>query len=178
MLARVKSSREIVHDRRTTDIPFGSVVDAIQVKDPFGDQAEVTRQLRDDPLGRLHSRKQIDDAQYHAGRAYQRDWETAERGPRAIDPTKEAVDGGMLAEPITESQQTAARRLNRALKDLGTDGASITHDVLVGGMTMEQVANRRGWRGRTWEEYFGKRFRECLDSLAVVYGFAQRKRRP
>lgn len=177
MLARVKT-REIVHDRRTADMPINSVVDAIQVKDPFGDQVVVTRQLRDDPLGRLHSRRQIDDAQYQAGRAYQQDWETAERGPRAIDPTREAVDGGQLAEPITESQRKSAKRLNHALAELGADGASITHDVLVSGMTMAQVATRRGWKGKTWEEYFGRRFRECLDSLAVVYGYAQRRRRP
>lgn len=178
MLARVRTPREVVHDRRTADMPINSIVGEVQIKDPYGDQAIVTRQLRDDPLGRLHARSQIDEAQFQAGRAYQRDWETAERGPRAIDPTKEAVDGGLMAEAITDPQRKAAKRLNNALAELGADGASITHDVLVTGMTMEQVAHRRGWTGKSWVEYFGKRFRECLDSLAVVYGFAQRRRRP
>ena len=31
-------------------------------------------------------RRQIDEAQYRAGRVFQRDWEIAERGARAIDP--------------------------------------------------------------------------------------------
>lgn len=164
-----------VHDRRAKELAVKVEVGSIVVEDPFDHLAriEVVRNLRDDPLARLHARSQIDEAQFQAGRAYQRDWETAERGPCAIDPTKEAVDGGRLAEPITEGQQKAARRLNVALNELGSDGSSIVYDVLIDGMTMEQVSGRRGWKGKAWEEYFGKRFRECLDRLAVVYGFAE-----
>jgi hypothetical protein len=52
------------------------------------------RQLRNDPLARLHSHRQIDDAQFAAGRAFQNDREIAERGPRrSILPRKPLTAG-------------------------------------------------------------------------------------
>src|SRR5262249_51218620 len=91
----------VVHDRRSADTLATGQYAAIDVDDPYGqrgDKVTVLRQTRGDPLGRLHAHHQIDDAQYHAGRAYQGDRERADRGARAIDPTKEAVDGGRLPE--------------------------------------------------------------------------------
>jgi hypothetical protein len=41
---------------------------------------------------------------------------------------------------------------------------------------MEQIANRRSLRGQRWIDYFAKRFRECLDRLAMIYGFATERR--
>jgi len=63
-------------------------------------------------------------------------------------------------------------RLNRAERALGADGSALTHAVLIAGQTVSQVARSRGLAGERWEKYFGLRFRECLDRLAVVYGFA------
>jgi len=40
------------------------------------------RSIRNDPLGKLHSHRQLDEAQYQGGRAFQEDWEKAERGPQ------------------------------------------------------------------------------------------------
>lgn len=147
-----------------------------EVDDPFelGAKIIVMRSTRDDPLGDLHARHMIDEAQYQAGREFQNDFETAERGPRAIDPSKEYVDGGALPEPITEAQRRAARQLAIVYRALGQDGSAIVHDVLVHCRTRAQVASRRGVQGRTWDEYFGRRFRECLDCLALVYGFASK----
>jgi hypothetical protein len=162
------------HDRRTTDLLRNAQVAPIEVDDPLelGGKLIVMRSTRDDPLADSHARGQIDEAQYQAGRAFQLDFETAERGPQAIDPSKEAVDGGMMPEPITEAQRKAAKQLAVAYRALGQDGAALAHDVLVHGKTRVQVAAARGLSGRRWEEYFGMRFRECLDRLAVVYGFA------
>lgn len=164
-----------LHDRRSTDIQAAHAV-PMEVDDPLaldvGDKITVSRSTRNDPLAALHSRRQIDDAQYHGGRAFQADWERAERGPQAVDPTKEAVDGGRMPEPITEGQRKSVVRLNRCERELGADGAALCHDVLIHGMTMFQVAQRRSLSGERWEKYFGTRFRECLDRLAVIYGFA------
>jgi len=66
-------------------------------------------------------------------------------------------------------------RLNRAERELGADGAALAHEVLVLGMTMEQVGQRRGLRGQRWTDYFARRFRECLDRLALIYGFATQR---
>ena len=165
-----------VHDRRSHDLLRNAQVGALEVEDPMGlepgDKITVLRSTRDDPLARLHDRRQIDEAQYNGGRAFQNDFETAERGPQAIDPSKEYVDGGRLPEPITEQQRKAVMRLNRAERALGADGSALTHAVLIAGQTVSQVARSRGLAGERWEKYFGLRFRECLDRLAVVYGFA------
>ena len=75
-------------------------------------------------------------------------------------------------EVITESQRKAVLRLNRCERELGADGSALVHDVLVKGMTMEQVGQRRGLRSQRWNDYFARRFRECLDRLALIYGFA------
>jgi hypothetical protein len=50
--------------------------------------------------------------------------------------------------------------------------------VLILGMTMEQVGQRRALRGQRAMDYFARRFRECLDRLALLYGFATEKRSP
>ena len=114
--------------------------------------------------------------QYQGGRAFQSDWEKAERGPQAVDPTREYVDGGQRREPITEGQRKAVLRLNRAERELGADGSALVHEVLILGMTMEQIGQRRGVRGQRWIDYFARRFRECLDRLALMYGFATERR--
>ena len=50
-------------------------------------------QLRDDPLGALWVRQQIDDAKYHAGRRWQRLYEASQIGDlRGMDLTRERVD--------------------------------------------------------------------------------------
>ena len=168
------------HDRRASDSNRGveSYLTPKEVDDPYevGGKIIVMRSTRDDPLADLHARHMIDEAQYHAGREFQSDFETAERGPRAIDPSKEAVDGGMAPEPITESQRRAARQLAVVYRQLGQNGSALVHDVLVHAKTRAQVAASRGLQGKRWEEYFGMRFRECLDCLALVYGFSMEKR--
>ena len=86
-------------------------VAAIEVDDPMGldpgDKIVTLRSIRNDPLARLHTHRQIDEAQYQGGRAFQDDWEKAERGPQAVDPSREYVDGGQRREPITERQRKA-----------------------------------------------------------------------
>jgi hypothetical protein len=155
-------------------------VAAIEVDDPVGleagDKIVTLRSIRNDPLARLHSHRQIDEAQYQGGRAFQDDWEKAERGPQAVDPSREYVDGGQYREPIAEGRRKAVLRLNRAERELGADGSVLVHEVLIPGMTMDQICQRRGLRGQRWLDYFARRFRECLDRLALIYGFATERR--
>jgi hypothetical protein len=164
------------HDRRSQDLPYNAEVATVEVDDPLGvepgEKIVALRSIRNDPLGRLHAHRQIDEAQYRGGRAFQGDWERAERGPRAVDTTREYVDGGQPREPITEGQRRAALRLNRAEHELGAHGSMLVHDVLISGMTMEQIGQRRGLLTQRWQDYFARRFKECLDRLALIYGFA------
>src|SRR3954465_11506205 len=100
-MARPRRSKSIriskSHDRRAHDLPRNAEVIAVEIDDPLalepGEKIVVLRSVRNDPLGRLHAHHQIDDAQYRGGRAFQNDWERAERGPQAIDPAREYVDG-------------------------------------------------------------------------------------
>ena len=133
------------------------------------------RSIRDDPLADHHARGHVDEAQYHAGRAFQKDFEAAERGPKAIDFTKEAVDGGSLPEPLTKARWAAGRQLAIVYRELGSDGCALVHDILVHCRTLEQVAENRGLEGRKWRDYFFFRFCECLDRMATIYGLAMKK---
>src|SRR6202040_1760606 len=118
-----------VHDRRSRDLPRNAGLATVEVDDPLalepGEKIVTLRSIRNDPLGRLHSHRQIDEAQYQGGRAFQGDWEKAERGPQAVDPTREYVDGGRGREPITEGQRKAVLRPNRAEREIGADGAAL-----------------------------------------------------
>lgn len=165
-----------IYDRRSREVPFNAEVAEVEVDNPLaldpGEKIVAVRSIRNDPLGRLHSHHQIDEAQYRGGRAFQSDWERAERGPQAMDPTREYVDGARTREPLTESQRQAVLRLNLVERELGADGAALVHDVLVLGLTMDQIGERRAVHTQRWNDYFARRFRECLDRLALIYGFA------
>ena len=179
-MGRVRRNRSYklaqIYDRRSREVPFNAEVAEVEIDNPLaldpGEKIMAIRSIRSDPLGRLHSHHQIDEAQYRGGRAFQNDWERAERGPQAMDPTREYVDGARTREPVTESQRQAVLRLNRIERELGTDGAALVHDVLVLGLTMDQIGQRRAVRTQRWNDYFARRFRECLDRLALIYGFA------
>jgi hypothetical protein len=169
-----------VHDRRSRDLTRNAQVAAVEVDDPMGlepgDKIVTLRSIRNDPLGRLHSHRQIDEAQYQGGRAFQDDWEKAERGPQAVDPGREYVDGGQMREPITERQRKAVLRLNRVERELGADGSALVHEVLISGLTLQQIGQRRGLSSQRWIDYFARRLQECLDRLALIYGFVTERR--
>jgi hypothetical protein len=60
-----------IHDRRSRDLLRNAEVAAIEVDDPLGldpgDKIVTLRSIRNDPLARLHTHRQIDEAQYHGG---------------------------------------------------------------------------------------------------------------
>src|ERR1700682_6795818 len=138
-MARAKRNRQHnaqkVHARRSKDLPRNAEVAAVEVDDPLGlepgEKIVTLRSLRNDPLGKLHSHRHIDEAQFQGGRAFQDDWEKAERGPGAVDPTREYVDGGQAREPITERQRKAVLRLNRAERELGAAGSRLVEEGLI-----------------------------------------------
>jgi hypothetical protein len=173
-----------VVDRRATELGKGADVYFVEVDDPYEAGAKIlsARSRRDDPLAGMHARRTIDEAQYWGGRAFQADFEAAERGPRAIDPGKEFVDGGLTPEPITEAQQRAAVQLARVYRELGPDGSALMHDVLIHAQNYKQIAAARGFSGERWEKFFGMSVHMHLHTLAWVYGFAKepsgRKRIP
>jgi hypothetical protein len=167
-----------VHDRRAREINRGSASHIVEVEidDPFepGARISAVRSVRDDPLADQLARGHIDEAQFLAGRQFQKDFETAERGPRAI-ALSEAVDSSPLQETLTDAQLKAGKSLSRCYGALGKDGSILAHDMLIRSMTLRQIAISRGMPGREWERYLGRRIHEVLDCLAIVYGFASDK---
>lgn len=171
-------TKDKIYDRLSSDLPINSVVAPAVVDDPLerGAKLRVIRSLRDDTLAYMHSHGQIDDAQLHAGREWQEYHENCEiGGARAIDPTKEAVDGGRFKEPDNSRYSAAFKALYEARKDLGVDGYQLIQDVLGSRTTLTEAAIARGHCSLADRKYVGRRFRECLESLAVLWGYAQRK---
>ncbi len=156
-------------------------VDTIELPNPLWEHGHpaqlrkvtLVRALRDDPLGRLHARRQIGKAQYEAGRAWQAAYEAAAIGHvGSIDPSNEPVDGSPHHHgPNLDRITKAARKLAQWDRLLGADGCAIVRDVLAEGRSMEQVAARRGECSQRSQDYFARRLRECLTSLARDMGY-------
>jgi hypothetical protein len=165
------------HDRRSSDLLRNAVVAEIEIDDPYekGAKLVMMRSLRDDPLARLHARKQIDEAQYEAGKQYREEWEKAERGPRAIDPSKEYVDGGQFPEPLTEVQRAAVASLTRVGRILGIQTEHVLRRVLCGNLFPGQVAAELGLLSPRDAEHMAWLFRQGLEILAKEYGFVLKR---
>jgi hypothetical protein len=171
-----------IHDRKATDLTMNAQVGTVVVEDPYeaGGKIVAFRSLRDDTLAYMHQHRQIDDAQFRAGRDWQRDRELSEvGGAKAIDPTKEAVDGGRSTySGITDAQSKALASLARAARALGMEGEAIMVDVLGSHLSLNAAAIKRGLTSELERKYLGRRFRECLETLALVYGYAMPSRKP
>jgi len=164
-----------VHDRRAREINRGSAshVVEVEVEDPYepGARISAVRSVRDDPLADHLARNHIDEAQYLAGREFQRHFGIAERGPRAMQMA-EPVDGDPARESLTDEQLKAGKWLTKCYGALGRDGSVLMHEMLIEAKTTKQIAASRGMAGADWERYFARRLFECLNTLAVVFGFS------
>jgi hypothetical protein len=94
----------------------------------------------------MHARRQVDEAQYSAARAYQRLYDCATIGNLSpADLLRPRVDGGKPPDhPISAARMAAATRLRSVegtLKDWhGHAGLSSTRCVLTGGKSVEKTA--------------------------------------
>ena len=165
-----------VHDRRATELPANAVIGVVTVDDPYarGEHVSAVVSLRDDPLGALWVRKQIDDAKYHAGRRWQRLYEASQIGDlRGMDLTRERVDSSSNGvEILTDARTQAMAKLTRCGGVLGQEGDALIRDVLGRGLCLVEVAASRGYGTRRGLEYLGQRLRECLETLAHEFGYA------
>jgi hypothetical protein len=143
---------------------------------PFarGERITALASLRDDPLGALWARHQIDDAKYVAGRHWQKIYEVAELATlRGADLSRERVDGGGNGvELLTHKRINAMGQLRRCRNVLGDFGDGLVRDVLGRGLCLIEVASNRGLSTKRGQEYLGQRLRECLESLAKTFGYA------
>jgi hypothetical protein len=150
---------------------------------PERPRSTVIVNLREDPIGRMHARRQVDEAQYSAARVYQRLYDCATIGNLSpADPSRIRVDGGKAPDPISASRMAAATRLRSVegtLKDWhGHAGLSLTLCVLTGGKSVDKAARDFGASSEREARFWGLLFRKCLDVLAKALGFANSAQRP
>lgn len=162
-----------VHDRQSRDLPINAIVTSIVVDDPYEQGAKITalRSLRDDVLGHLLARSEIDQAQFEAGRCYERYAEQSQIGSvKAMDPTKEPVDGGGgIVEPISDRQIAAVRELAEAARVLGRRGEIIVRAILVDRKKFRDIA-RSSREGDV--AHVRLSFKDGLEELAILWNFA------
>lgn len=165
-------------DRMATDLPKGVMPAVVSVPCPSADGSvlRVIRNLRGDTLAYMRDRKFIDEHQYQAGRHWQRLYEDAEiGGVKAMDTTKEPVDGGgKVSDGLTDRVLKAVKGMARADAAVGLHGVRLIREVLGSGLTIGQIAHERGISTKAGKEKLGRQFRRHLDELAVAFGFASK----
>jgi len=139
----------------------------------------VVQSIRNDPLGQMWARDQIDRARYLAGRAYQELHALAEIGNvKAMDPAKPVIDGGVPAEVLTDRQHKAAKKILRLNSRLflrhGHEGLWLTKLVLIDKQSVARIAHARGQKQQKNVEFLRALLHACLSELAVELGYATR----
>jgi hypothetical protein len=158
----------------------------IAVKDPFDGRTRTkVINIKCDPVGRMHKRGQLSpngDTRLQAARYYQHLWDRAEiGGARAIDTTKDKVDGGVFQMPDSERRQRAQAERNTIERRLGEQGVGLVRLILIHGLEICELHDLRSARSAREMDNTGHRFRECLDTIAEVvglFGRASGPRRP
>jgi hypothetical protein len=164
------------HDRRSTDLLRNAIAAPIEIDDPYEAGAKILamRSLRADPVADMHARGHLTDCEYETARHWERAYENAEiGGVPAMDPGKEAVDGGRMREVLTDRQAKAMETLRKARKALGEEGNYLVIQVLGTKMSLYQVYRQRVGAVDPLEyKYTCRRFHECLSTLSVLFGYA------
>jgi hypothetical protein len=137
--------------------------------------------LKEDPLGKLNARRQIDPPQFLGGREYQALFDKTQIGlVRSVDLSKTRVSGMPPFDPVTDERQRAGRKLHHAddavMHRHGVEGLSLVHDVLCERRSVELVGRLRGAQTERNARWWGVLFRKCLTVLAVQFGFSNTTR--
>lgn len=158
-----------VHDRRSTDLLANALAVPTVVDDPMerGAKIAVMRSIRDDKLAAMRSRDEIDEAQFLAGRKYEMIYEWCEVGNvQAINPTKEAVDGGGWGDVLSNRQINATRDLSDIRAHIGADADELMHRILIRRMTFGSL----GLSERKTAE-LRRGFFHILEQMAHYWGY-------
>lgn len=130
--------------------------------------------MRESLITTLAARDRIDAAQVAAANKFRMLWEAAGgKGAGAIDYGRTHVDGGIRADPISETQINAAFELRRAHRCLGDTRFRLINRICGEGDSLhefEPTASKRNKLAITQE------LRACLDVLAAMWGIATRHR--
>lgn len=173
-MAKPKQKSAPIHNRQATDLLRNAQVAPVVVDDPYepGGKIAVVRSIRDDILAAMHARKEIDQAEFDAGRKYQFYAELAEIGNvQAMDPAKDKVDGGQIGtSDMTNAQVNAVRALLAARDALTPDGEHLVRRILVERASFTKIAGSERGATRLKERFF-----YALEILAALWGCTNRR---
>ena len=126
---------------------------------------------RESYVGFLFGKGTISEADKRAGDRVRQAFETmGGAGAQAIDYSRTKVDGGKIADPISVRQLEAGATLREVHQRLGPEG----HDLVIklcGECRWPKDLSPSGERQR----YYSMRLRECLETLAIHWGFRSGK---
>lgn len=123
--------------------------------------------MRESPVAWMLAHKHLDKAQVEAANEFRRCYETAGAADlKAMDTTKEPVDGGGFADVLTDRKMAATDKLHEAYDALGPAGYSIVRSVCGDCVWLKDLEPTKR---RQWEA--GKHLKECLDVLAIRWGY-------
>ncbi len=141
----------------------------------FKTHIRVSVNFREHPVAYLRLRKLIGEDQEHAADRFRRLYETtAKLIGQGIDPTKEHVDGGKFAEPISEQRWRAGKELAAVRAFIGPSGYALLEAVCGEGHNLIDIADAQGRSSDRGKRYVGERFREVLAELAYYWNYRGR----
>lgn len=181
-LAAVREG-QLPHLDKSDDYGTRVIEDPFEIRRADGSRSKSVKivALRDDPIGRMHKRGQLErandrdgndpDIRLAAARRWQSLYEHAEiGGARGVDFTRDVVDGGTLKLPDTDGRLMAQSELLELDCTLGSEGASLVRRVLGERREIADVAHQMGAHSDREKRYVGHRLIECLDTLAKEMG--------
>jgi hypothetical protein len=150
---------------------------------PSRPRIRAVARLKEDPIGRMHARQQIDRAQFLGARSYQELYDATQRGHgRSVDLEKTRVMFAPRPDPLTDAQQRASRRLQSVDRTVmqrhGEIGLSLVKAVLGERRPIGQTARAYGATGQREVHSVAWLFRHALTTIAKALGFLTSTARP
>ncbi len=169
--------------RRTkkTAKPIGTGFVMVEVDNPHfsTDHAESTgnpkriralQNARESPITWMyvhHKQTGVTEAQVRAAGKFRSLYETAGgAGVGSFDYTREPVDGGGVTDPLNDRMVDAAKELAGVATRLGPAGYDLVEKVCGQCIFISQLDPRRRTQNKLSEN-----MKDCLDSLAIFWGF-------
>jgi hypothetical protein len=131
---------------------------------------EMLRTNRDDILAEMHSAGEISELELAAGRKWEALAFRAQLGgAKANDPSRVVVDCSPSFDLLTDDQIRARFQLEQARVPLGERGYALVGWFLDRRLTRRQCADMWGRFESRGVNFIGKRFAECLSTLADLW---------
>jgi len=132
--------------------------------------------VRESSVAQMHARGQIDDAQKVAADRLRAVFERAGlSGVKAMDPTRERVDGSRTRDSMTDTRLDAARELSVLARELGKIGFPVCVLICGDRLSVREMAQRMLGRPANKRElsYYGRLLRDHLDILCFHWGYKE-----